>query len=184
MAKFFDFINDKHREFIKHQKIFFTASAPLSAGGHVNLSPKGMDCFRILSANCIAYIDINGSGNETSAHLLQNGRITIMFCAFDGAPSILRLYGRGYTVLPDHNGWAELLPLFNLPLAVRQIIVADIDKVQTSCGYGVPYFDYKGERDQAIKWADKKGEDGIKDYQSEKNRISMDGLPTAMFDAF
>ena len=181
MAKFFEEINDNHREFINHQKIFFTASAPLGAAGHVNLSPKGMDCFRILSANRVAYMDINGSGNETSAHLLENGRITIMFCAFDGAPNILRLYGKGYTVLPDKGEWATLSPLFNLPLAARQIIMVNVDQVQTSCGFGVPYFEYTGERDQAIRWAENKGADGIEKYQSEKNRVSLDGLPTAMF---
>jgi len=180
MAKFFDEISDIHRLFIEKQKVFFTASAPLSAGGHVNLSPKGMDSFRVLSATRVAYMDINGSGNETSAHMLENGRITIMFCAFDGAPNILRLYGKGYTVLPADKEWKGLAPLFNLPLAPRQIIVADIHKVQTSCGFGVPYYTYDGERDQAVKWAEKKGKEGIEQYQAEKNKTSMDGLPTSM----
>ncbi|OOQ61138.1 pyridoxamine 5'-phosphate oxidase family protein [Mucilaginibacter pedocola] len=184
MAKFFEEIGPRHREFIEAQKIFFTASAPLSGDGHVNLSPKGMDAFRVLSPNKVAYMDINGSGNETSAHLLENGRITIMFCAFDGPPNILRLYGKGYTVLPGTSEWDELSPLFHLPLSSRQIIVTNVDIVQTSCGYGVPFYDYKGERDQAIKWAENKGEEGIEKYQAEKNRISLDGLPTAMFDRF
>jgi hypothetical protein len=184
MAKFFDDINDRHRQFIEGQKVFFTASAPLDANGHVNLSPKGMDAFRVLSATRVAYMDINGSGNETSAHMLENGRVTIMFCAFDGPPNILRLYGKGYTVLPGNAEWAELSALFELPVSARQVIVADIHMVQTSCGYGVPYYAYTGERDQAIKWAENKGEDGIEKYQAEKNRISMDGLPTAMFDEF
>jgi hypothetical protein len=184
MAKFFDEINDKHREFIEAQKMFFTASAPLDASGHVNLSPKGMDSFRVLSPVRVAYMDINGSGNETSAHMLENGRITIMFCAFDGAPNILRLYGKGYTVLPGSAEWDELSPLFHLPLASRQIIVAEVHKVQTSCGFGVPYYEYTGERDQAVKWAESKGQEGIEKYQAEKNRISMDGLPTAMFGEF
>ncbi len=103
MGKFFDTILDTHKAFIQKQKIYFTASAPLRADGHVNLSPKGMDSFRILSPNRVAYMDIVGSGNETSAHILENGRITIMFCAFDGPPNILRLYGKGYTVLPGDN---------------------------------------------------------------------------------
>jgi hypothetical protein len=160
--------------------MFFTASAPLSPDGHVNLSPKGMDSFRVLSSTRVAYMDINGSGNETSAHMLENGRITLMFCAFDGPPNILRLYGKGYTVLPGDEEWSELSVLFNLPLAPRQIIVTDIHKVQTSCGFSVPYYQYNGERDQAVKWAEKKGEKGIEEYQAEKNRISMDGLPTAL----
>ncbi|RWY53676.1 pyridoxamine 5'-phosphate oxidase family protein [Mucilaginibacter gilvus] len=181
MAKFFDEINNQHREFIEAQKIFFTASAPLDAEGHVNLSPKGMDSFRVLSPTSVAYMDINGSGNETSAHILENGRITIMFCAFYGPPNILRLYGKGQTVLPGSAQWDALSPLFHLPLSSRQIIVAEIDKVQTSCGFGVPYYEYTGERDQAIKWADNKGEEGIEKYQAEKNLRSMDGLPTAMF---
>jgi hypothetical protein len=121
-----------------------------------------------------------GSGNETSAHLLENGRITFMFCAFEGPPKILRLYGKGYTVLPGDAQWAELSVLFALPLATRQIIVADIDAVRTSCGYGVPLYEYQGERDQAQKWAGKKGPEGLKAYIEEKNRFSIDGLPTAL----
>jgi hypothetical protein len=181
MAKFFDYINDHHRAFIEKQKIFFTASAPLSASGHVNLSPKGSDSLRVLSENRVAYMDIVGSGNETSAHLLENGRITLMFCAFEGPPNILRLYGKGYTVLPGDEGWKTLSPHFNIWLSTRQIIVAEIDMVQTSCGFSVPLYDYTGERDQAIKWAENKGEEGLELYKREKNRISLDGLPTAMF---
>src|ERR1700744_1253924 len=133
MAKFFDSILEQHREFIGKQKMFFVSSAPLSAEGHVNLSPKGMDCFRVLSPNKVAYMDIIGSGNETSAHILENGRITFMFCAYDGPPLILRLYGHGYTVVPGDEEWKALSPHFKLVLATRQIIVADIDMVQTSC---------------------------------------------------
>ena len=180
MAKFFTSIEARHLEFIEKQHIFFVASAPLSAGGHVNLSPKGKDCFRILSPYKVAYMDIVGSGNETSAHLLENGRITFMFCAFDGPPLILRLYGKGYTVLPGDAEWAELSSGFDLMLATRQIIVADIDMVQTSCGYSVPYYSYDGERDQAEKWAEHKGADGLEVYKAEKNLISLDGLPTAL----
>jgi hypothetical protein len=181
MGKFFDSILDNHKVFIQKQKIFFTATAPLAADGHVNLSPKGMDSFRVLSATRVAYMDIIGSGNETSAHILENGRITIMFCAFDGPPNILRLYGHGYTVLPGDAEWPELSPLFELQLATRQIIVADIHKVQTSCGFSVPYYEYLGERDQAQQWAEHKGADGLELYKQEKNRVSMDGLPTAMY---
>lgn len=181
MGKFFDAILDAHSAFIKKQKIYFVASAPLSAEGHVNVSPKGIDSFRVLSPNRIAYMDIVGSGNETSAHILENGRITVMFCSFDGPPNIMRLYGKGYTVLPGDEQWSELSALFELQLGTRQIIVADIDKVQTSCGYGVPYYEYLGERDHAQKWAEHKGVQGLEQYKQEKNRISIDGLPTALF---
>jgi len=181
MAKFFDSIEGKHAGFIEKQHMFFVGSAPLSADGHVNLSPKGMDCFRIFSPNRVAYMDIIGSGNETSAHILENGRITFMFCAFDGPPNIMRLYGHGYTVLPGDAEWEELSANFTLVLATRQIIVADIDKVQTSCGFSVPYYTYDGERDHAEKWAQNKGEAGLEAYKTEKNRISLDGLPTALY---
>jgi len=180
MGKFFDNIQDHHAEFINKQKLFFVASAPLSGEGHVNLSPKGLDSFRVLSPSRVVYMDIIGSGNETSAHMLENGRITFMFCAFEGPPNILRLYGKGYTVLPGDAQWAELSALFTIPLSIRQLIVADIHKVQTSCGFGVPLYEYTGERDHAQKWAEKKGPEGLKAYQEEKNVISLDGLPTAL----
>ena len=125
-------------------------------------------------------MDIIGSGNETSAHTLENGRITFMFCAFDGPPNILRLYGKGYTVLPGNKEWDELAAHFILQPATRQIIVADIFKVQTSCGFSVPFYEYTGERDHAQKWAESKGADGLEEYKKEKNRVSLDGLPTAL----
>lgn len=160
--------------------MFFVSTAPLGADTHINLSPKGMDSFRVLSANKVAYMDIVGSGNETSAHILENGRITFMFCAFSGPPNILRLYGKGYTVLPGDAEWAELSGHFDLHMATRQLIVAAIEKVQTSCGFSVPLYQYKGERDHADKWAAKKGIDGLEAYKKEKNLLSMDGLPTAL----
>jgi pyridoxamine 5'-phosphate oxidase-like protein len=183
MAKFQHSIQDQHKAFIEQQKMFFVSTAPLSAGGHINLSPKGMDSFRVLSPTRVAYMDIVGSGNETSAHTLENGRITIMFCAFDGPPNILRLYGKGYTILPSSPEWNELSRHFRLHLATRQIIVADIHRLQTSCGYSVPLYDYAGERDHADKWAENKGADGLERYKKDKNRVSMDGLPTALFGA-
>jgi hypothetical protein len=181
MAKFFDSIGDQHKSFIAKQHLFFVASAPLHAGGHINLSPKGIDSFRVLTDTRVAYMDIIGSGNETSAHMLENGRITFMFCAFEGPPNILRLYGIGRTVLPTNAGWEDLAVHFKLHISTRQIIVADIYKVQTSCGFSVPLYNYVGERDHAEKWALAKGMDGLELYKREKNRISMDGLPTALF---
>lgn len=180
MAKFYNTIEDRLADFIQKQHIFFVASAPLSAGGHVNLSPKGIDSFRVLSPNKVAYMDIIGSCNETSAHILENGRITLMFCAFEGPPNILRLYGTGRTVTPQDAEWDGLSPLFTLMLSTRQIIVADIDMVQTSCGFGVPYYTYEGERDHAQKWAENKGQEGLENYKAEKNLVSLDGLPTAL----
>ena len=180
MGKFSTRIEDAHRDFINQQKLFFVSTAPLNADGHINLSPKGMDSFRVLSPNKVAYIDLNGSGNETSAHLLENGRITFMFCAFDGAPNILRLYGNGSTILPESDAWKDLEALFELGLETRQIIVAEIHKVQTSCGFSVPLYSYNGERDLAYKWAEKKGKDGLQQYQQQKNLVSIDGLPTAL----
>ncbi|MBS1521529.1 MAG: pyridoxamine 5'-phosphate oxidase family protein [Bacteroidetes bacterium] len=181
MAKFYDSILDQHRAFIDKQKMFFVASAPLSLAGHVNLSPKGSDSFRVLSDHQVAYMDIIGSGNETSAHMIENGRITFMFCAFKGPPNILRLYGHGRAILPGHDEWESLAKHFHLQLATRQIIIAEIDKVQTSCGFSVPLYEYLGERDHAEKWALNKGADGLEAYKAEKNRISLDGLPTALF---
>lgn len=180
MGKFSDRIQPAHKAFIEKQKMFFTGSAPLSGEGHINVSPKGLDSFRVLSANKVAYMDIVGSGNETSAHLLENGRMTIMFCAFDGAPNILRLYGKGYTVLPNNEEWSTLANHFSIQMNTRQIIVLNVEKVQTSCGFGVPLYEYTGERDHADKWAAKKGAEGLTEYQQEKNLVSLDGLPTAM----
>ncbi|WP_276502357.1 pyridoxamine 5'-phosphate oxidase family protein [Terrimonas pollutisoli] len=182
MGKFFEAINDHHREFIEAQHLFFVSTAPLDGGGHINLSPKGLDSFRVLTPSKVAYMDIVGSGNETSAHILENGRITFMFCAFDGPPNILRLYGKGYTVLPTDKEWEELSSHFVLLPSTRQIIVADIFKVHTSCGFGVPYYEYAGERDHSHKWAEKKGAEGLEAYKQEKNLVSLDGLPTALMN--
>ncbi len=178
MGKISAAIQPAHRDFIERQRLFFVATAPLSAEGRINLSPKGMDTFRVLSENRVAYLDFIGSGNETSAHTLENGRITFMFCAFDGPPNILRLYGKGRAVLPGSVEWAELALLFGPFPNVRQIIAADIDMVQTSCGYGVPFYEYVGERRTMSDWAAKKGADGLQQYIQEKNLTSLDGLPT------
>lgn len=184
MAKVHDVVTPQLQEFIQKQHLFFVASAPLSGDGHVNMSPKGYDCFRILSDIQVAYIDGTGSGNETSAHLMENGRVTIMFCAFEGAPNILRLYGQGRVVLPTDVEWETLRPRFNEITAARQIVVIDVHRVQTSCGYGVPFMDYVGDRDTAVKWSENKGEQGLIDYRREKNSASIDALPTHIGQCF
>ncbi len=178
---FYSSISDKHREFINKQKMFFVGTAPVGAEGHINLSPKGLDSFRVLGPNTVAYMDLIGSGNETAAHLLENGRITIMLCSFDGPPNIMRLYGTGRAVIPTDADWPALSAHFELKPATRQIIVAEIHKLQNSCGYSVPLYEYAGERDHADKWADKKGAGGLEKYIRDNNRVSMDGLPTRFF---
>jgi hypothetical protein len=180
MAKTHEMITDEILKFINEQHLFFVASAPLSGDGHVNLSPKGLDSFRVLSPHRVAYMDIISSGNETSAHILENGRITFMFCSFDGPPNILRLYGKGRTVLPDQPEWQELVSNFTVYPSSRQIIVADISRVQTSCGFGVPLYQYKGERKTHFEWAEKVGQSGLEKYKQEHSMISIDGLPTAL----
>lgn len=178
MANVFSEIAPAHQEFIQKQQLFFVATAPLATDGHVNLSPKGLDTFRILSPTQVAYLDLTGSGNETSAHLVENGRITLMFCSFDRQPLILRLYGSGTTVLPDSTRWTEVASCFELMPGARQIIVVNIDRVQTSCGFGVPMYDYQGQRPTLPAWSEKKGPAAVAQYQIEKGSTSIDGLIT------
>jgi hypothetical protein len=180
MGKVYEALTEDLQTFIQAQHVFFVATAPLSAEGHVNLSPKGLDSFRILSPNRVAYLDLTGSGNETSAHLYENRRITFMFCAFDGPPNILRLYGTGRTILPDAPEWVELLPRFPAYPGIRQIILADITRVYTSCGYAVPRMEYVGERDTWVRWAETKGEEALVTYRQEKNSFSIDALPAPL----
>jgi len=178
MAKFYSALNDSLRDFIADQKMFFTATAPTQ--GRINLSPKGMDTFRCLDNNTVAYLDVTGSGNETAAHLLENGRMTIMFCSFTEKPLILRLYGRGRTVRTRDNDWADLYSLFEPLPGARQIMLLAIDSVQTSCGFGVPVYEFKQERDTLARQAEHKGEAEIAAYQQKHNQISIDGLPTGL----
>ena len=178
MAKFVTELTTAHRDFIARQKIYFVASAPHT--GRVNLSPQGMDTFRVLSTTRVGYLDVTSSGNETSAHTLENGRITFMFCSFENNPNILRLYGKGFTILPGTKEWPEYAAQFEIYPSTRQIITADIDLVQTSCGFGVPLYFYQGERDIHFEWAEKKGEKGLKEYKELNNIKSLDGLPTPL----
>ena len=176
MGRVYQRIESEHEEFIKEQHMFFVGTA--GREGHVNISPKGYDAFRILSPNKVAYLDLTGSGNETSAHLLDTSRITYMFISFQGKPLILRLFGDGKVVLPESEEWDELVGHFNLLPGARQIIVSHIQMVKTSCGFGVPLYSFEGERNTLIDWAEKQGEDGLKEYRRRKNSKSMDGLPT------
>jgi len=180
MAKFYSALTEQHQLFIRSQKIFFSASAPQH--GRINLSPKGMDSLRILSPSRVVYLDLTGSGNETAAHLLENGRMTLMFCSFDTDPLILRLYGQGRAVKPRDADWAALRRHFPALPGERQIIELNIDSVQTSCGYAVPQYVYAGERATLARWAQKKGAAGLLDYWREKNRVSIDGLPSGLLE--
>ena len=175
MGKLYPQLDDQLRAFIGEQKLFFIATAP--AEGRINLSPKGMDTFRCLDARTVAYLDLTGSGNEAAAHLAENGRMTIMFCSFSEKPLILRLYGRGRVVLPGGGEWADLRRLFPELPGERQIVVLDLDSALTSCGYGVPVYELKEERQTHVRWSLKMGEERLREYREEKNRVSLDGLP-------
>lgn len=163
--------------FIARQHLFFVATAPLAADGHVNLSPKGLDTMRVIDECTAAYLDLTGSGVETIAHLRENGRITLMFCAFDGKPDIVRLQGRGEPVLPDDERFADLAARFpDLP-GVRAVILVHVDRATSSCGYAVPLMSYEGDRDKLNEWADARGVNGLVAYRASKNAASIDGLP-------
>ncbi len=177
MGKIRSMIDDVARKFIEAQHVFFVASAPLDAAGHVNLSPKGLDTFRILGPTTVAYVDFTGSGVETIAHLKESGRIVLMFCAFQGPPNIFRLYGHGRVVEPHHAEFEALAQSFPDHENARSIIVVELTRVTDSCGYGVPLFKYEGERTQLHAWARHRGPEGLKAYRDEKNRRSIDGLP-------
>ena len=180
MAKFYTELNEELSAFIARQHVFFTATA--TGEGHINLSPKGMNSLRCIDNKTVAYLDVTGSGNETAAHVLADGRITLMFCSFDTQPLILRLYGHGRVLRPRDSEWPQRLALFEPLPGARQIMVIDIESVQTSCGYGVPRFKLIGERDTLSRWAEKKGPEGLQDYWREKNQISIDGLPTRLLE--
>lgn len=178
MAKQVLEITDELKEFINNQKIFFVGTA--DASGRVNISPKGSDSLRVMGKNRVVWLNLTGSGNETAAHMLANNRITIMFCSFQEHPMILRLYGNGNVIHSNDTEWEELCRLFPENTGSRQIFDLSIDLVQTSCGFQVPYYEYKGERDLLDKWADNRGRDGVEQYWQENNRVSLDGKPTGI----
>ena len=176
MGKRYSDIPDTLQQFIKAQKLFFVGTA--TADSRVNISPKGMDSLRVLNANRVAWLNVTGSGNETAAHVQENPRMTLMFAAFEGDPMILRLYGTAKVIHQAEPEWSVLYPLFSPLPGARQIFDIAIELVQTSCGMGVPFLDYAGERNQLDQWAVNKGAEGIKAYWEAKNQVSLDGKPT------
>ncbi len=180
MGKKYDAISDKHIEFIAAQKIFFVGTG--TTEGRVNISPKGMDTLRVLNGNRVVWLNVTGSGNETAAHVQQHPRMTLMFCAFEGDPLILRLYGTARVIHHSDAEWQELATLFPPLPGARQIFDLSVELVQTSCGMAVPFFDYAGEREMLNDWANKKGETGIRQYWADKNQVSLDGLPTRIVE--
>lgn len=182
MAKFFPALDAKLSDFIRKQHIFFTATA--AASGRINLSPKGLDSFRIIDENTVAWLNLTGSGNETAAHLKAVNRMTVMFCSFEKNPLILRLYGTADTIHQTHKRWQELYALFPPDPGARQIFVMTVESVQTSCGYAVPFYEFQKEREVLTAFAERKGEEGLREYWDEKNRKSIDGLPTGIEENF
>jgi hypothetical protein len=180
MAKFYDVLTPELQAFIGRQRMFFVASAPSNGDGRVNLSPKGIDTLRILSEREIAYLDLTGSGNETAAHLRQNGRVTFMWCSFDEKPWIVRAYCTGRSVQPRDPEWEKYASLFNAHPGARQIIVAAVQSAQSSCGFAVPRYEFIEQRPLLTEWTIKKGDDGIRRYWADKNQSSIDGLPTGL----
>jgi hypothetical protein len=176
MGKKYSEILEKHSQFIKEQKIFFVGTA--TADSRVNVSPKGMDSLRVVDSKRVVWLNVTGSGNETAAHVQENPRMTLMFCAVEGPPLILRLYGAAKVIHRKDPEWAALFALFEPIPGARQIFDLSVDLVQTSCGMAVPYFNYQAERDQLKNWAEKKGHDGLTRYWEEKNQVSIDDIPT------
>jgi hypothetical protein len=177
MGKTYTALNDKLIKFIKAQKMFFVATAPLTESGHVNVSPKGYDSFKIIDESTVAYLDYGGSGIETHAHVVENGRITIMFCAYEGKANIVRLYGQGSVCAFHDDGFAEKLKWFPDFDRARAIITIKLSRVMDSCGYGVPFYEFKGERDQLKRSHTFKSVEDWHEYRYERNPESLDGLP-------
>ena len=178
MAKQFPGFEAAHQAFVAEQPIFFVATA--APDGHVNVSPKGRDSLRVLGPNRLVWRNLTGSGNETAAHLLRANRMTVMWCSFTTRPLILRAYGSAIVTHKGEPGWDDLDALFPPELGARQVFDMAVDLVQTSCGYAVPFMDFRAERDTLEKWAEDKGEDGVEAYWQQKNRQSIDGFPTGL----
>ena len=176
MAQRYTEISEKLKQFIEDQKIFFVGTA--AASGRINISPKGMDSLRVVNGNRVVWLNVTGSGNETSAHVQENPRMTIMFAAFEGSPMILRLYGKAKVIHKNDAEWKQLFPLFSPLAGARQIFDLYVDLVQTSCGTAVPLMDYVDDRQLLKNWSLKKGEQGIQEFWQEKNQQSLDGKQT------
>lgn len=182
MAKRLEAIDEELTAWMRSQHLFFVASAPLSADGHVNCSPKGGDAFRVLGPLEVAYQDYTGSGAETAAHLRENGRILIMFCAFEGKPRIVRLHGQGRLIPLDDPEFESLNALFPPNPGARAVIHVQVERVSTSCGFSVPFMDFRADRPALDRWAEAKGPDGLAEYRREKNTTSIDGLPALQME--
>jgi hypothetical protein len=171
-------IDGRLRDFIEAQQLFFVGTAPLAEDGHVNVSPKGhRDTFAVVDESTVAYLDLTGSGAESIAHLRENGRVVVMFCAFDGPPQVVRLHGRGRVVAPGDPEWPFWSGRFPDRPGVRAVVVVDVERVSSSCGFAVPRYHYAGDRDLLSRWAERKTDDELRSYRAEKNAVSMDGLP-------
>lgn len=178
MGKIYEELDGRLREWIGQQQVYFVATAPSGDDGHVNVSPKGhADTFAVLDGHTVAYLDLTGSGVETIAHLRDDGRITVMFCAFDGPPRIVRLHGRGRVVLPADREWAELAARFPSYRGARAVVVVDVERTSDSCGYAVPRYELAGERDLLERWTDRKDDTELTAYRAKHNEASIDGLP-------
>ena len=174
--KVYDQLDERIIKFIEKQKMFFVATAPLSGEGHVNLSPKGYDAFKVIDGTTVAWLDLGGSGIETQAHVQENGRMTIMFCAFEGPANILRLFGTGEVINPHHAAWEETLAMFPNFDRARGIFKVKLSRIQDSCGWGVPFMEFKSERDQLSRYIDNKSKDEWVESRYAKNAESIDGL--------
>ncbi|BDI34394.1 pyridoxamine 5'-phosphate oxidase [Capsulimonas corticalis] len=177
MSKQIDSIDEELSEWLRRQHVFFVATAPLCADGHINCSPKGGDSFRVLGPLEVAYQDYTGSGAETAAHLRENGRILLMFCGFEGKPNIARLHGQGEVIAPDHADYESLDALFPVNPGTRCYVRVQVERVSTSCGFSVPFMDFRSDRDTLDKFAASKGPAGLAEYRAQKNAVSIDGMP-------
>lgn len=179
MSKFYTHLDEKLQDFIEKQKIFFVGTAGQES--RVNVSPKGMDSLRILNSNQLIWLNLTGSGNETAAHILEQPRMTLMFCAFEGSPWILRVYGKARAIHPRDEEWEQHISRFPEYPGSRQIFFLDVESAQTSCGFAVPNYQYQEDRGDLVYWTEKIGEEGVKNYWKEKNQVSIDGKPTEIF---